>query len=181
VLLAPALAAPAALAVARFRYPAPHALAPKPETAADGRLSRAFWLYVAASGLIAAGYADFPLIAFHLKRASVASDVWIPLLYAIAMGVDAVAALAFGRLFDRWGKRVLIAAPLFAAWAAPLVFLGGFRAAVAGMVLWGVGMGVQESVLRAAVAGLAPASRRGSARMASSTSLTACAGSRAAR
>ncbi len=163
VLLAPALAALAALTVARSRYAEPHALAPKPATAPDGKLPRAFWLYVAASGLIAAGYADFPLIAFHLKRAGIASDTWIPLLYAIAMGVDALAALTFGRLFDRWGKRVLIATPVVASLAAPLVFLGGFRAALAGMVLWGVGMGVQESVLRAAVAGMAPAHRRGSA------------------
>jgi MFS family permease len=163
VLLAPALAALAVLAVARARYPAPQALGPKAVLSPGGRLSRSFWTYVAACGLIAAGYADFPLIAFHLKRAGVASDARIPLLYAVAMGVDAVAALAFGRLYDRWGKRVLIGAPLFAAWAVPLVFLGDFRAALVGMVLWGVGMGVQESVLRAAVADMAPPGRRGSA------------------
>jgi hypothetical protein len=163
VLLAPALMALTALAVARSRYPAPQALGPKPPAATDGKLPRAFWLYVAASGLIAAGYADFPLIAFHLKRAGVASDTWIPLLYALAMGVDALAALTFGRLFDHWGKRVLIATPVVASLAAPLVFSPSFHAALAGMVLWGVGMGVQESVLRAAVAGMAPAHRRGSA------------------
>jgi MFS family permease len=113
--------------------------------------------------LIAAGYADFPLIAFHLKQTGAASDVWIPLLYAIAMGVDAIAALAFGRLFDRFGRRVLIAAPLFAAAAAPLLFSAGFHGALAGIALWGVGMGIQESVLRAAVVDLAPSERRGAA------------------
>ncbi len=163
VLLVPALAALLVLAAARVRYPEPHTLAPKSSASSDGRFSRSFWLYISACGLIAAGYADFPLIAFHFKRVGIASDIWIPLTYAIAMGVDAVAALAFGRLYDHWGKLVLIGAPLLAASAAPLVFLGGFPAAIAGMVLWGAGMGVQESVLRAAVADLSPADRRGSA------------------
>jgi MFS family permease len=93
----------------------------------------------------------------------VASDTWIPLLYALAMGVDALAALAFGRLFDRWGDAVLVGAPLAAALAAPLVFSRSFSGAVAGMVFWGVSMGAQESVMRAAIAKMAPISRRGSA------------------
>ncbi len=118
---------------------------------------------MAAAGLIAAGFADFPLAAFHWKAAGVASDTWIPLLYALAMGVDALAALAFGRLFDRWGEAVLVGAPLAAALAAPLVFSRSFPGAVAGMVFWGVSMGAQESVMRAAIAKMAPVSRRGSA------------------
>jgi predicted MFS family arabinose efflux permease len=44
-----------------------------------------------------------------------------------------------------------------------LVFLGNFNLAVAGMVLWGVGMGAQESILKAAVAGLVSVEKRGSA------------------
>jgi MFS family permease len=122
-----------------------------------------FWLYVAATAMIAAGYADFPLIAFHMKSAGAGSDIAIPLLYALAMGVDAVAALAFGRMYDRWGRLVLIGAPVFAAAAAPLVFSRSLPAVAAGMVLWGVGMGSQESVLRAAVADMAPEGRRGAA------------------
>jgi MFS family permease len=163
VLLVPALAALSVLAAARLRYPQAHVRDLEQPSADERKLPRSFWIYVAAAGLIAAGYADFPLVAFHLKKTGVASDIWIPLLYAIAMGVDAVAALAFGRLFDRWGKKVLIGAPLAAILAAPLVFSGSFPAAVAGMVFWGVGMGVQESVLRAAVAEMVPRARRGAA------------------
>jgi predicted MFS family arabinose efflux permease len=46
---------------------------------------------------------------------------------------------------------------------APLVFLGNFRIAMLGMVLWGIGMGAQESIMRAAVAGMVPTARRGTA------------------
>jgi len=79
------------------------------------------------------------------------------------MGVDALAALLFGRLFDRIGIPILIAASLISSIFAPLVFLGGFHFALLGMALWGVGMGAQESIMRAAIAGMVPMNRRGSA------------------
>lgn len=106
---------------------------------------------------------DFPLIAYHFEKVSPISDLWIPLLYAIAMGVDALAALLFGRWFDHAGIPILMVASLISASFAPLVFLGGFRLAVLGMIIWGIGMGAQESVLRAAVAGIVSRQRRGSA------------------
>jgi MFS family permease len=161
VLAVPAVAALAVLMVARSRYPNPRSLDEAHAQDTGTHIPRAFWIYVAASGCIAAGYVDFPLAAFHWKQAGIASDVWIPLLYAIAMGVDAVAALVFGSLFDRWGKGVLLGAPLFASMAVPLMFTGGFRSALVGVALWGVGMGAQESVLRAAVADMVPVARRG--------------------
>jgi MFS family permease len=79
------------------------------------------------------------------------------------MGVDAIAALVFGRLFDKYGIPILIAGALISALFAPLAFSLSFGLAMAGMVLWGIGMGAQESVLRAAIAELVPANRRGSA------------------
>jgi len=161
ILLVPALLALSVLVTARFLYPHPRDFEVSPVKPEGKGFPRVFWLYLAAVALIAAGYADFPLIAFHFKEASVASDSWIPILYAIAMGVDALAALVFGRLFDRIGMPVLIAAVLVSAFFAPLVFLGGFVFAVLGMVVWGVGMGAQESVMRAVVAQMVPAEKRG--------------------
>jgi MFS family permease len=117
----------------------------------------------AVVGLVAAGYVDFPLIAYHFEKASSVPDTWIPLLYAVAMGVDALAALSFGRWFDRAGISILMIVSLISALFAPLVFLGGFRLAVVGMAIWGIGMGAQESVLRAAIAEMVSPQRRGSA------------------
>jgi MFS family permease len=159
-LLAPAMLALLVIIIAARLYPHPQHLevaAPKLETR---RLSRPYWLYVTAAGLIAAGYADFPLIAYHFAKVEVAPANWIPIFYATAMGVDAVAALIFGRLFDRLGMPVLIAAPILSALFAPLVFLGGFSWALAGMVLWGIGMGAQESIMKAALADMVPKDRR---------------------
>ncbi len=152
-----------ALVVARVAYPSPSDLEGG-RVATDRRgLGRPFWLYCTATALVAAGYADFPLIAFRLQKDGIALAAWVPILYAVAMGVDALAALLFGKLFDRYGLRVLAVVVVVSSAFAPLVFLGGFPLVVAGMVCWGVGMGAQESIMRAAIADLVPARRRGTA------------------
>jgi MFS family permease len=165
VLIIPAVATLSVLAAARWLYPQPSDFEPDAEGRAGPgrRLPRAFWLYLGAVALMAAGYADFPLIAFHFGRRNIVPESWIPGFYAVAMGVDALAALVFGRWFDKSGISVLVAAALVSSWFAPLVFWGGFSASLAGMALWGVGMGAQESILRAAIAGMVPSDRRGSA------------------
>jgi MFS family permease len=126
-------------------------------------LPRPFWIYMIAGGLIALGFVDLPLIAFHFQKTKLVSPALIPVLYAIAMGVEGLSALASGKLFDRMGTPVLIAGVLLAAASNPLVFFGSFRAAVAGMALWGAGMGALQSTMRARIADLVPAERRGAA------------------
>lgn len=162
-LLIPALMALAVLLVSSFLYPYPRDFEAKTPKLEAAGIQRVFWLYLAGAGFIAAGYADFPLIAYHFEKTSVASENWIPVFYAVAMGVDAISALIFGRLFDRIGVSALVLSSLISMLFAPLVFLGGFYYALSGMVLWGIGMGAQESVMRAAIAEMVPADRRGSA------------------
>ena len=159
-LLIPAILALLVIVIAARLYPHPQHLevgAPKIETKG---LAHPYWLYVVAVGLIGAGYADFPLIAYHFGKAAVAPPNWIPLFYAVAMGVDAVAALILGRLFDRLGMPVIMAVSILSALFAPLVFLGGFNLALLGMILWGIGMGAQESIIKAALAEMVPRDRR---------------------
>jgi len=163
VLLVPALLALAVLLVARALYARPRDLEVASVELKTGGFSRIFWLYLAAVSLVAAGYVDFPLISFHFEKLSVVSKVWIPLFYAVAMGVDALSALFFGRLFDRIGLSILIVVSFLSSLFAPLVFLGGFNLALAGMALWGVGMGAQESIMRAAIADMVPMNKRSTA------------------
>jgi MFS family permease len=163
VLLVPAILALSVLVAARLLYPRPKDLeAILPDLETKG-YPRRFWLYIIAASLIGAGYVDFPLIAYHFERSSVVSDNWIPILYAVAMGVDALAALVLGSLFDRKGVPVLILATVIAAFFAPMVFLASGYFALIGMALWGLGMGAQESIMRAVIAEMIPANRRASA------------------
>ena len=122
-----------------------------------------FWIYVAGAALAAAGFADFPLIAFHFQRAGTVSPDLTPVFYAVAMAVSGTGSLVLGRMFDRAGIGVLIPLIVVTAVYAPLVFLGGFWAVLAGAALWGLGMGVQESLIPTAVAPMVAPGRLASA------------------
>lgn len=165
VLLIPALITLLFVAVARWQFPRPQDLeTATAETAeTDTRLPKIFWVYLAGAALVAAGFADYALIGFHFARGADVSTHWIPLFYAIAMAVSGGSSLLFGRLFDRYGFKLLIGLTGVAALYAPLVFLGGFGVALLGVVLWGMGMGVHESIIPAAVAPMVPQARRASA------------------
>jgi MFS family permease len=161
LLLIPAIIALSLVALAARLYPHPHNLGSASVKLEGKGLTRKFWVYVIAVGFVAAAYADFPLIAYHFKKTAIVSDSSIPIFYAVAMAVDAVAALWFGRIFDRIGFASLVIAVLFSSFFAPLVFLGGYYSSLAGMALWGVGIGAQSSVMKAAIADLVPTNRLG--------------------
>jgi MFS family permease len=160
VLLLPAVLALVVITVAARLYPHPQHLEVSASARETTGFTRPYWLYIMAVGFLGAGYADFPLIAYHFGKTALLPSEWIPLFYAVAMGVDAVAALVLGRLFDRLGMPVIMGTAALSAFFAPLVFLGGFNLALLGMVLWGIGMGSLESIIKAALAEMVPRDRR---------------------
>jgi MFS family permease len=140
----------------RVRFPYAGELGkPKGGEREDG-LSRAYWLYAASAALVAFGFADWPLIAYRFQQTHVVTQPIVPILYAAAMAASGAGALALGRLFDTRGFIALLPGILIAALAAPLAFLGGSLAAIAGALCWGTALGVENSVLTAGVAHLVP-------------------------
>jgi MFS family permease len=129
----------------------------------DSGLGSRFWLLVAGVGCLAVGYTDFALMAFHFKKHLLLNAGWIPVSYGAAMGLQGLTSLLFGRWFDRWGIKTLIAASVAALGFAPLAFLGSWVAALVGLALWTVGMGAQGSIMKAMVAEIVAPDRRGSA------------------
>jgi predicted MFS family arabinose efflux permease len=164
VLLIPALLCLAILVAARLLHPRPHELEQGAEhTLATTKLTRAYWIYLGAGSLIAAGFADFALIGFHFHKANTVSSNLIPVFYAVAMASSAIASIPLGRLFDRFGPNISLFAFLISAAAAPFVFLGTSVAALIGMVFWGIGMSAQGSLFQAMLTGVIPPQKRSTA------------------
>jgi len=163
ILLVPAIVTLLLLVFARFSYPKPEDLEVSVSNVEASGLPPVFWIYLIGAGLVAAGFADFSLMAYHFEKASVIPNIWVPVFYSVAMAVSGIGSLLFGHLFDRVGIWILVPLTLIAAASAPLVFLGGFWVALIGSALWGLGMGVHESIIPAAVATMVPHQRRPSA------------------
>jgi len=161
LLLVPALICIGTLLVARYFYPNQQNIGKqqaKPQRAR--RFTRPYWIYVAAGSLLGAGFTSFSLISFHFQEAGTVATPIIPVLYALAMGTGAITALVFGRLLDKIGHVAMLAAFAASAFFAPFVFIGGMNFAVIGMVLWGIGMGAQDSLLKAVITDVIPIERR---------------------
>ncbi|TGA84573.1 MFS transporter [Streptomyces palmae] len=167
VLAVPGAAVLGLLLRLRARVPEPagyeHGTAGPGGAAAGARLPPAFWAYAGFTALTTAGFAGFGLLSFHLVRHGLLATAWVPVLYASAMAVDAVAALATGWAYDRLGPRVLVVLPLLTAAVPALAFTERLGPAVAGSLVWGAALGVQESTLRATVADLVGPGRRATA------------------
>jgi MFS family permease len=157
----PAILAIMVLVIARLTYPHPKKLETAENVIKRDKFPSAFWIYLAAVALVAAGFADFPLIAYHIKSHNFLADKWIPLLYACAMAIDGASALVFGRLYDKKGLLSLMAAIAISSVFALFAFSFQPALIIAGILLWGIGMGAQESIIRSVVADMVPTERRG--------------------
>lgn len=160
ILAIPALLALMSLALARRRFPLPASLEEGP-TATVSDFGPAFRRFLLGAALFASGLLSFELIGFHFAATRTVAAGAIPLLLALATAGGVAANLVLGRLYDRHGLPVVLTAVALAAGAAPLIFFGSRGALVAGMMLWGVGYAVQDTLFKAIVAGLLPEGRRG--------------------
>ncbi len=134
------------------------------------KLSKVFWIYTVFTFVTTLGFTNFALIGYHFKARHVLSDAQIPLFYALAMGIDAVAALIIGKSYDIFKARrnnekagliTLIAIPFLSLFIPVFIFSANFSFALAGVLIWGIVMGAHETVMKSAIADLTPLKKRG--------------------
>jgi len=157
--------------IAYRRLPDPEVLEPPvTKNQQTEKLGKVFWIYTVFTFVTTLGFANFALIGYHFKAKHILSDAQIPLFYALAMGVDAIAALAIGKAYDIFKTRhnnekagliTLIAIPLFSLFIPVFVFSAKFSFALAGAIIWGIVMGAHETVMKSAIADLTPLKKRG--------------------
>jgi MFS family permease len=126
-------------------------------------LPRTFYVYAVACALTTVGLMTFGVISFHLVHEHLVTAALVPVVYAAAMGSEAVASLGTGFAYDRIGGGTLVVLPLVVAAVPALVFTDRVGLAVTGVLLWGVATGVQDSTVKALVADLVPSARLGTA------------------
>ena len=128
-------------------------------------LSRGFWFYCLSVFLNTLGLIPVALILFSGSLIlQPMGQAWIvPLLYVVVQVVDAPMALVAGHLFDKLGVKLLVLP--FALAVLPVFFVsyGGLVGIIFACLMFGLVLGMQESIYRAAVCELVPLGRRGTA------------------
>ena len=161
------------LIITRCKFPNPEHFEPEPKEFVPFKMKKEFILYIAGISLFAFGFIDYSIVIMHVSRTyshltsglsettSLVSTGTLPLLYAGAMLVDAVAALFFGLMYDKKGVKALVWSTVISAPFAVFVFASdSVPMLLLGIALWGVGMGAQESILKAAVTSMVPKASR---------------------
>jgi MFS family permease len=126
-------------------------------------LPRRFFLFAFSAGATTAGLVTFGLIGYHLATEDLVPTAGVPVVYAVAMAAEAVAALLTGFAYDRWQGRVLVCLPLLVTAVPALVFTDSLEVVLVGVLAWGAAAGVQDSTVKALVADLVAAPRRATA------------------
>ena len=166
VLVVPGAVAMGLLVWIRARSPQlhdPEHHAAHAEAVLTGRLPRRFHLFAASAGAATAGLVTFGIVSFHLVHEHVVPLAAVPVVYAVGMAAEAVIALVTGWGYDRVGPRVLLGLPFLVAAVPLLAFSASAAVALAGVVVWGMATGLQDSTVKALVADLVPAPRRATA------------------
>ncbi len=161
------------LVATKRKFPNPETFEPSPKEYVPFKMKKEFIFYIGGISLFAFGFLDYSLVLMHISRTyadlarglaettSLVNSGTLPLLYAGAMLVDAVSALFFGLLYDKKGVKALGWATVLSAPFVVLVFASHSAVMMLlGVALWGVGMGAQESILKAAVTAMVPKNSR---------------------
>lgn len=160
MLLLSTLLALGTLVIARLRFPIPETLEQGDTTSAQG-FGASYWLFMSAASCFAAGLMSYELVSYHLNRTGIVTQAWAPVLLAFATGSGVVANLILGKTYDRFGLPVLLIAVALSALFTPLaLFTQQGWLVVAAMPLLGIGYAVQDTLLKAIVAGMLPKGRR---------------------
>ena len=158
----PALITIGLVIAAKVKYPNPEVFEKEePDEKQDFKVRKSFVFYMIAICLFGFGFADFTLITLHAANTGAFPMDSLSLLYALAMAVDAFAALFFGWLFDKAGLKALMLSTFLSAFFSCFIFLTDKAPLIIiGIVLWGIGMGAQESIMKAAVSKIIPKKMR---------------------
>jgi len=140
------------------------------ESKTTGEKSRAlgkpFYIYTFAVMLNTIGLIPVALILFKASTIlEPGHQQWmVPLIYLLIQGVDASVALFSGYAYDKFGVKVLTL-PFILSLFPPLFAMidSGLSQLIIASAFFGVVLGMQESIYRAAVSGFTPISSRGTA------------------
>ena len=161
------------LMVTKHKFPNPEHFEPEPKVYVRFKMKKSFVLYIAGISLFSFGFIDYSIVIMHISKnftslasglsetSSIINSGTIPLLYAGAMLVDAISALVFGYMYDKKGVKALVISTMISAPFSIFIFaFQSVQAILFGIVLWGIGIGAQESILKAAVTTMVPKTYR---------------------
>jgi MFS family permease len=166
LLFIPFLLVLATLAIAYTRIRSRTLIEPPKAKVSMKNIPKPFYIYTVAVLANAVGLIPFSLILFKVSSIvlPLRQDWIVPLVFVLIQGVDAPSALLSGYAYDKFGMRFLALPFVLSVFPSLFAMVGsGLPMLIVASVFFGVVLGMQESIYRAAVSDLAPLTSRGTA------------------
>ena len=134
----------------------------------DEKLPKIFWLYIIFTFLTTFGFINFAISGYHFKTKNIFYDYQIPLVYALAMGIDGGIAMFIGKAYDRMNKKgdglkLLLIIPLLTLLSSITILSSYKYLIILGIAFWGIVMGAHETIMKAGISDITSLRRRGTA------------------
>lgn len=128
------------------------------------RLNGAVWMVIGAASLLTLARFSEAFLLLKSQEAGF-TPAWIPLTMVIMHAVYGLTAYPVGRLSDRIGRSGLLIGSLLVLVAAyvTLAYAASIPLFIAGIVLWGLHMGLSQGLLATLIADTAPKALKGTA------------------
>lgn len=128
------------------------------------KLNRQVWLVIVAASILTLARFSEAFLLLKSQEAGFA-PTWVPLTMVIMHAVYGLTAYPVGRLSDSIGRRglLLLSIAVLAAAYVVLAFATGIGLFLAGIVLWGLHMGLSQGLLATLIADAAPRDLKGTA------------------
>jgi MFS family permease len=127
-------------------------------------LSAAYWWFVLIAAVLTLARFSEAFLVLRAQNMGL-SIALVPLVMVVMNAVYAVSAYPAGRLSDKMDRRLVLAIGLVVLIVSDIVLAlaTGVRHVIAGVVLWGLHMGLTQGMFAALVADTTPSHRRGTA------------------
>ncbi len=108
-----------------------------------GSLPVHFYAFAVSCALGTLGLMTFGVISYHFVEAGLLTAALVPVVYAVAMAAEAVAAVVTGLAYDRWGAGVLFSLPIMIVAVPALTLANILTIVLVGVLVWGAATGVK--------------------------------------
>jgi len=147
--------------IAMSIYPRIRSVEPTPKNALRFRgFSRRYYLYIASMMFLSMGFIHWHVVSYYIGQLGIISKYLIASLYLVAMASDAIIALPVGFLYDRIKLKILLITPLLPVLIIMLFTSISIQTLLIMSIIWGILMGIYETVMRASIADLVEAGSR---------------------
>lgn len=111
----------------KYKFSNPDKFEPEEKEVNKFKISSSFVFYIIGISIFVFGFIDYSLVGMHIGNifignSNIITAETLTLIYSLAMIIDAIAAIIFGKLYDKFSMFSLVIATICSSFFALFIF-----------------------------------------------------------